>query len=171
MYKLEECYWDTAMFSDLFYCLTCQFGSVFDWREINERCVPLVIIVSDLPGIVMCQTKQSLMLTNIFQDLKCLCNLRCSFEFVRSEINTFTLTGARSWSIVHYVHWIWRSNIYMWNPTIYNTLWWSPSWLGQMACRPSVWCSKHYFLYISYKLRALKTLYSYFCKFMKKMKK
>ena len=112
MYKLEECYWDAAMLSHLFYtpnCLRCQFGSVFDWKQTNERCVPLVIIVSDLHGIIMCQTKQSLMLSNTFQDLKCLCNLLCSFEFVRSEINTFTLTGARSWSIVHYVHWIWRS--------------------------------------------------------------
>ena len=80
------------------------------WLKTNEQA--LVTIISDLHGIIMCQTKQSLMLSNTFQDLKCLCNLLCSFEFVRSEINTFTLTGARSWSIVHYVHWIRRSNIY-----------------------------------------------------------
>ena len=102
--------------------LTCQFGSVFDWKQMNERCVPLVIIVSELYGIIMCQKKQSLMLPNTFQDLECLCNYICGFEFVRSEINTFTLTGARSWSIVHYVHWIWRSNIYL------CVVWATPIW-------------------------------------------
>ena len=130
MYKLEECYWDTAMLSHLFYtpnCLTCQFGSVFDWKQMHKHSVPFVIIVSDLHGIIMCQTKKSLMSPNTFWDLKCLCNLICSFEFVRSEINTFTLTGARSWSIVHYVHWIWRSNIYM--CALLCVVWASPIWI------------------------------------------
>ena len=59
----------------------------------------------------------------------------------------------------------------IWNPSIYNIIvrWFAGS-LGQMTCRPSVWCSKHYFFIISYRLRALKTLYSYFCKFVKNQK-
>ena len=37
--------------------------------------------------------------------------------------------------------------------------------MGRTTHRPSVWCSKHYFFFIiSYRLRALKTLYFHFCK-------
>ena len=41
--------------------------------------------------------------------------------------------------------------------------------MGGTTHRPSVWCSKHYFFIISYRLRALKTLHFYFCKNLKKM--
>ena len=41
--------------------------------------------------------------------------------------------------------------------------------MGQTTHRPSVWCSKHYFSFIiSYRIRALKILYFYFCKIVKK---
>ena len=37
--------------------------------------------------------------------------------------------------------------------------------MGRTTHRPSVWCSKHYFFFIiSYRLRALKTLYFYYKK-------
>ena len=43
--------------------------------------------------------------------------------------------------------------------------------MGQTTHRPSVWCSKYYFFFIiSYRLRALKTLYFYICKVMKNKK-
>ena len=43
--------------------------------------------------------------------------------------------------------------------------------MGQTNRRPRDWCSKYYFFYTFYRLRALKTLYFYFCNFMKKNKK
>ena len=114
-----------------------QFMTENKWTSVLYHSASLFLTC--MGSLPMCQTKQSLMLSNTFQDLKC--NLQCSFEFVRSEINTFSLTGARSWSIVHYVHWIWRSNIYMWNPTIYNIIHWFAGFLGPMTRWSSVWCS------------------------------
>ena len=40
--------------------------------------------------------------------------------------------------------------------------------IGQTNCRPSVWCSKYYFFWTFYRLRAPKTLHFYFCTFLKK---
>ena len=54
------------------------------------------------------------------------------------------------------------------NQSIYNILRWVAWTMGQTNRRPRVWCSKYYFSYIFYRLRALKTLYFYFCNFMKK---
>ena len=57
----------------------------------------------------------------------------------------------------------------LWNPTIFNIIRWLAGSMGEMTHRPSIWCSKHYFFFvISYRLRALKTLYFHFCKFIKK---
>ena len=39
--------------------------------------------------------------------------------------------------------------------------------MGQTNRRPRVWCSKYYFLYTFYRLRALKILYFYFCNLIK----
>ena len=55
--------------------------------------------------------------------------------------------------------------------TIYNILRWVAWTMGQMNRWPRVWCSKYYFFYTFYRLRALKTLYFYFCNFIKKNKK
>ena len=44
--------------------------------------------------------------------------------------------------------------------------------MGQRTHQASVWCSKHYFFFItSYRLRALKTLYFNFCKIIESMTK
>ena len=56
------------------------------------------------------------------------------------------------------------------NPSIYNILCWFAGPMGQTNRRPSVWCSKYFFSIVSYRLRALKTLYFYFCNFIKKYK-
>ena len=46
---------------------------------------------------------------------------------------------------------------YKYNNLRHNTLF---CWLlGQMSRRPSVWCSKHYLFFISYRLRAHKSIY------------
>ena len=42
---------------------------------------------------------------------------------------------------------------------------WVAGPIGQRNRRPSVWCSKNYFFRLFYRLRALKTLYFYFCIF------
>ena len=55
-----------------------------------------------------------------------------------------------------------------WNSSIYNILRSFGGSFVQASHRPSVWCSKHFFFIISYRLRALKTLYFYFCNFIKK---
>ena len=57
------------------------------------------------------------------------------------------------------------------NPSIYNILHWVAWTMGQTNRQPRVWCSKYYFFYTFYRLRALKTLYFYFCNFIKKNKK
>ena len=57
------------------------------------------------------------------------------------------------------------------NPTIYNIIRWFAGLMGQTTRWPSVWRSKYFFFIISYRLRALKTLYFHFCNFIKKNKK
>ena len=57
------------------------------------------------------------------------------------------------------------------NQAIFNTIRWVNGSMGQTTHRPRVWCSKYYFFFIiSYRLRALKTLYFYFGKVKKKYK-
>ena len=59
-----------------------------------------------------------------------------------------------------------------WNPTIFNTICWLSGLMGQTTHRPNSWCSKHYFFVImSYRLKALKTVYFYFCNIIKKISK
>ena len=53
------------------------------------------------------------------------------------------------------------------NPTIYNIIRWFAGPMGQTTRRPSVWYSKYFFFTISYRFRALKTLYFNFCNFIK----
>ena len=57
------------------------------------------------------------------------------------------------------------------NPSIYNILRWVAWTIGQTNRRTRVWCSKYHFFNTFYRLRALKTLYFYFCNFIKKNKK
>ena len=57
------------------------------------------------------------------------------------------------------------------NPTIYNMIRWFAGLMGQMTRRPSVVTFQVFFFIISYRLRALKTLYFHFCNFIKKNKK
>ena len=52
-----------------------------------------------------------------------------------------------------------------------NIIPWFAGLLGQMTRQPSIWCSKYYFLILSFRLKVLKTLYFYFCKFIKKIEK
>ena len=52
----------------------------------------------------------------------------------------------------------------IWNPTIFNIICLVTGLMGRTTHWPSVWCSKHFFFIISYRFRALKTLYFYFCK-------
>ena len=62
---------------------------------------------------------------------------------------------------------IWESlHRMIWNPSIYNIIvrWFAGS-LGQMTCRPSVWCSKHYFF------NFLELGHFYLCKFIKRIRK
>ena len=54
----------------------------------------------------------------------------------------------------------------LWNPTIFNIICWISWLMGRTTHRPSV-----FFFIISYRLRALKTLHFYFCKFIKKYRK
>ena len=64
---------------------------------------------------------------------------------------------------------IWKKVSFLsWNPSIYNILRWVAWTMGQTNCRPRVWTSKYFFFIISYRLRALKTLYFHFCNFLKK---
>ena len=56
------------------------------------------------------------------------------------------------------------------NPSIYNILRWVAWTMGQTNRRPSVWCSKYYLFYTFNRLRPLKTLYFYFCNFIKKIR-
>ena len=44
-----------------------------------------------------------------------------------------------------------------WNPSIYNIIRWVAWRMGQMNCRPRVWCSKYHFFNTFYRFRALKT--------------
>ena len=57
-----------------------------------------------------------------------------------------------------------------WNPSIYNILRWEAWTMGKKNRWPRVWCSKYYFFILFYRLRALKTLYFYFCNVIKKWK-
>ena len=54
-----------------------------------------------------------------------------------------------------------------WNLTIYNIIPWFAGPMGQTTRPPSVWPSKYFFLIISYRLIAPKTLYNS-CNFIKK---
>ena len=56
-----------------------------------------------------------------------------------------------------------------WNLTIYNIIPWFAGPMGQTTRPPSVWPSKYFFLIISYRLIAPKTLYNS-CNFIKKKK-
>ena len=49
------------------------------------------------------------------------------------------------------------------NPSIYNILRWVAWMMEQTNRRPKVWYSKYYSFYTFYRLRAIKTLYLYFC--------
>ena len=53
------------------------------------------------------------------------------------------------------------------NKTIFNIIRLVAGSMGQVTHQPSIWCSKHFFFIISYRHRALKTLYFHFCKFTK----
>ena len=58
----------------------------------------------------------------------------------------------------------WRFFYIFWNPTICNIIRWFAGPMGQITRRPSVWLSKHFFSFfiISYRLRALKSLFFIF---------
>ena len=56
------------------------------------------------------------------------------------------------------------------NSSIYNIIRWYGSMTGQKTRWPSVWCSKHYFFIISYRLRADKTIYFCFLNLQKNKK-
>ena len=54
------------------------------------------------------------------------------------------------------------------NPSIYNILRCVAWMMGQTNRQPRVWCSKYYFFYTFYRLRALKTLHFIFVKKIRK---
>ena len=58
-----------------------------------------------------------------------------------------------------------------WNPTIFDIVRWFAGSMGHTTHRPSVSCSKFFFFIIYYRLWALKTLYTYFYKVIKKIER
>ena len=62
---------------------------------------------------------------------------------------------------------IWLRSI--WNPSINNVIYWFAGPMGQTNRQPSIWHSKYFFFIISFRLRALKTLYFHICNLIKKI--
>ena len=57
---------------------------------------------------------------------------RCkTLAFARKKMKVFAIHCAR----------------FIWNPTIFNIIRWFAGSMGQMTRRPSIWCSKYYYLF------------------------
>ena len=91
--------------------------------------------------------------------------LECRNDFCRNVLPNMLLLGQTAVLVVKKT----LQNFYQ--CSIYNILRWVAWTMGQTNHRPRVWCSKYYFFFNSYRLRALKTLYFYFCKSMKEIEK
>ena len=91
--------------------------------------------------------------------------MKVTFSFLNSSLKWHSLFTFRS------VVKKFRKILNFINTSIYNIISWFAGPMGQTNHWASVWCSKYFFSIASYRLRALKNLYFYFCNFIKKIKK
>ena len=89
------------------------------------------------------------------------------FQFPFSPSSVIGFFYETNWLTISHSGECW---VRMWNPSIYNIIRQVAWTMVQTNRQPRVWCSKYYFLNIFYRLRALKTLYFYFCNFIKNKK-
>ena len=88
-----------------------------------------------------------------------------------TEYSTFKTKEKRLYFFWFFTCWYSELKCVSKNPAIYNILRWVAWTMGQKNRRPRVWCSIYVFFNTFYRLRALKTLYFYFCNLKKKNKK
>ena len=121
--------------------------------QVHNACFSFQNILIQIAQPVACYSSRKLatvsvvqfifqLVKNFHSSFMVVCAIYCYAHYVNGQ----KLIHAK-WKIVPF--WrlpIWITWIESLNPTIFNIIRWLAGSMGRMTHRPSVWCSKHYFL-------------------------